>query len=155
MPQLMEMLLQAMQSQVCLMPCTLFELLRKCVPRKHVTTPASTKQTLPIALLLSADVLSRNPSKPPPGIDAESWLRTTTAAQAKWRTSSRQTPNKLMSPDFVVSTVLKALRHNDDPYTDHGCEVAIRFSASGNPASSMTPSQMRRYLSDSSMPFYR
>jgi hypothetical protein len=75
----------------------------------------------------AADVLSRRPESPPAGISAESWARTTAAAQAKWRTSTRLTPTPLMSPDYVVSTVLSALRHNDDPYPDHGCEVAIRF----------------------------
>ena len=43
---------------------------------------------------------------------------------------------------------LQALRQNDVPYPNFGCEVAIRFASTSNPASGFTPGGLRTYLDD-------
>lgn len=42
-------------------------------------------------------------------------------------------PTPEMAPRDVISTVLRALMANDEPFPDHGCAIAIRFSSGSNP----------------------
>ncbi|CAM9491293.1 unnamed protein product [Chrysoparadoxa australica] len=100
------------------------------------------------------DTLDRDPVNPPEGITLEAWGEITRGAQDLWRRTDRTFPNKLQSPSYVVTTVLNALRHSDEPYRHHGGEVAIRFCSSTNPASNLSPVQMDRYMSDPALPFY-
>ena len=52
----------------------------------------------------------------------------------------------------VVLKVMNALRHLDEPYPLHGCEVAIRHCSPSNRASRLTPQSFAQYLSE---PWYR
>ena len=50
------------------------------------------------------------------------------------------------SPAQVVETVMKALRHADEPYTLHGAEVAVRYCSPTNKASQLSPQAFAAYL---------
>jgi hypothetical protein len=85
-------------------------------------------------------------------INTSDWDR----ASRKALEEARLSPDPSMTPDQVVTTVLRTLRNNDTPYENHGCEVASRFCCSTNPASRLQPKELRRYLSDDEeMPFYK
>ena len=56
------------------------------------------------------------------------------------------------SPADVATTVMRALRANDEPYPLHGCEVAIRYCSPSNGASRLTPSGFAQYLKE---PWYK
>ncbi|CAM9821379.1 unnamed protein product, partial [Discosporangium mesarthrocarpum] len=92
----------------------------------------------------------------PPGVTQDDWDRIVQTAQDRFRENISTHPDPRQGSEYVVTTTLQqALKHNDDPTPNHGCEVAIRFSSSSNPASLMAPSEMKTYLSDPSMPFYQ
>jgi len=42
-------------------------------------------------------------------------------------------PTEALQPREVIATVMDALLNNDDPFPDHGCALAIRFSSARNP----------------------
>lgn len=63
------------------------------------------------------------------------------------------TDTTVSSPRWVVSRVLNALRHVDDPITNAGCDVALSFVSSDNPSSSVTRDIFRSYLDDDSYPY--
>ena len=48
----------------------------------------------------------------------------------------------------VIGKVMRALRHPDDPYPDHGAEVAIRYCSPTNRASSVSPHTFMSYMSE-------
>ena len=56
------------------------------------------------------------------------------------------------SPADVATTVMRALRANDEPTSLHGCEVAIRYCSPSNGASRLTPSGFAQYLKE---PWYK
>ncbi|CAM9629144.1 unnamed protein product [Phaeothamnion confervicola] len=88
------------------------------------------------------------------GLSDAAWECATMATADSWQRMASEYPAPEQSPSVVAVTVLKALRRNDFPYRNHGCEVAIRFSSSRNPASRLLPSEMRSYLHDPKMSFY-
>ncbi|CAM9622814.1 unnamed protein product [Ectocarpus sp. 8 AP-2014] len=87
----------------------------------------------------------------PVGVSPEKWERVLRSA----RETTLLSPNPEHPPSHVAAVTLQALRRTDVPYTNFGCEIAIRFSSTSNPASGFTPGGMRTYIDDPSMPFYR
>ena len=62
------------------------------------------------------------------------------------------TPERWNGAADVATTVMRALRANDEPYPLHGCEVAIRYCSPSNGASRLTPSGFAQYLKE---PWYK
>ncbi|CAM9418794.1 unnamed protein product, partial [Choristocarpus tenellus] len=57
-------------------------------------------------------------------------------------------PDGLFSPKVVALNCLCALRANDVPYKNHGCELTARFCSPTNVASTLTPAHFAQYLSE-------
>ena len=57
------------------------------------------------------------------------------------------------SPSWVATTVLKALRRVDEPVSNSGCDVALRYVSDDNPSSSLTREIFRSYLDDKNYPY--
>ncbi|CAM9355964.1 unnamed protein product [Scytosiphon promiscuus] len=91
----------------------------------------------------------------PVGVSPEKWERVLRSARDRQAEDDRLSPSPGHSPSHVATVTLQALRQNDVPYQNFGCEIAIRFSSTSNPASGFTPGGMRTYIDDPSMPFYR
>ncbi|KAL1508706.1 hypothetical protein AB1Y20_004801 [Prymnesium parvum] len=60
--------------------------------------------------------------------------------------------NEQEQPRELVMKIMKAIRHLDEPYPLHGCEVAIRYCAPNNRASRLSPQAFAQYLRE---PWYR
>uniref|UniRef100_A0A7S0JII3 Uncharacterized protein n=1 Tax=Calcidiscus leptoporus TaxID=127549 RepID=A0A7S0JII3_9EUKA len=52
------------------------------------------------------------------------------------------------SPRRVVETVMRALRHANEPYPFHGAEVAVRYCSPTNKASLLSPQVFAAYLKE-------
>lgn len=55
---------------------------------------------------------------------------------------------ELETPSMVIDKVMRALREPDDPYPDHGAEVAIRYCSPTNRASSVSPATFMSYMDE-------
>jgi len=60
--------------------------------------------------------------------------------------------NEAEQPAELVMKIMRAIRTLDEPYPLHGCEVAIRYCAPTNRASTLSPEAFAQYLRE---PWYR
>jgi hypothetical protein len=69
-------------------------------------------------------------------------------AHVRGRVCSRGSPAPSVTwrPPQVITHVLTALLTNDEPFPDHGCAVAIRFSSARNIVSKFTGRQLGDFL---------